>query len=198
MGRRKDGGSSPPYAGGDTVASGLAVAALALLVGFISLPFISLLLWTVNENSWRAMASPVARDALLLSIKGIARGLKATIVGNDKVPEFEAQTLPPGSAPADRTFRPNPVGEVPPQANMMEDADITSEQFDPSRTPCVTRTGVGSMTCFGLCSLSTMRRFAMSPTTSHPYVFPRDVLTCLTALSRLFWSRLSRRAPPVL
>jgi molybdate transport system permease protein len=47
----------------------MAVAALALLAGFISLPFISLLLWTVSENSWRAMASPVAIDALLLSIK---------------------------------------------------------------------------------------------------------------------------------
>lgn len=54
---------------GDTVASGLAVAALALLVGFISLPFLSLLLWTASENSWRAMASPVARDALFLSIR---------------------------------------------------------------------------------------------------------------------------------
>ena len=53
----------------DALASGLAVAALALLAGFISLPFISLLLWTVSENSWRAMASPVAIDALLLSIK---------------------------------------------------------------------------------------------------------------------------------
>jgi len=54
---------------GDTLASGLAVAALALLAGFISLPFLSLILWTVAENSWRAMASPVALDALLLSIK---------------------------------------------------------------------------------------------------------------------------------
>jgi len=54
---------------GDALASGLAVAALALLAGFISLPFVSLLLWTANENAWRAMASPVALDALLLSIK---------------------------------------------------------------------------------------------------------------------------------
>lgn len=54
---------------GDSLASGLAVAALALLAGFISLPFLSLILWTVAENSWRAMASPVALDALLLSIK---------------------------------------------------------------------------------------------------------------------------------
>lgn len=54
---------------GDAVASGLAVAALALLVGFISLPFASLIVWTVSEEAWRAMASPVALDALLLSIK---------------------------------------------------------------------------------------------------------------------------------
>jgi molybdate transport system permease protein len=43
--------------------------ALALLAGFISLPFASLLLWTASENAWRAMASPVALDALFLSIK---------------------------------------------------------------------------------------------------------------------------------
>ena len=54
---------------GDRIASGLAVAALALLAGFISLPFLSLLLWTVSENAWRAMVSPVALDALLLSIR---------------------------------------------------------------------------------------------------------------------------------
>jgi molybdate transport system permease protein len=55
--------------GGDTLASGFAVAALALLVGFISLPLLSLVIWTVNEEAWRAMASEVAMDALLLSIR---------------------------------------------------------------------------------------------------------------------------------
>ncbi|KAL8747240.1 MAG: hypothetical protein Q9190_000859 [Brigantiaea leucoxantha] len=38
------------------------------------------------------------------------------LTGNDTVPEFHAKTLPPGSAPADRTFKPNPVSEVPGQA----------------------------------------------------------------------------------
>ena len=57
---------------GDALASGVAVAALALLAGFISLPIISLVVWTVNEDSWRAMASPEARDALLLSIRTTA------------------------------------------------------------------------------------------------------------------------------
>ena len=57
---------------GDTLASGLAVAALALVAGFISLPILSLVIWTVSEDSWRAMASPVAIDALLLSMRTTA------------------------------------------------------------------------------------------------------------------------------
>ena len=57
---------------GDTLASGLAVAALALLAGFVSLPLLSLVVWTVSEDSWRAMASPVAVDALLLSLRTTA------------------------------------------------------------------------------------------------------------------------------
>ncbi|KAL8860066.1 MAG: hypothetical protein Q9178_003616 [Gyalolechia marmorata] len=39
------------------------------------------------------------------------------LVGNDAAPEFNAKTLPPGSAPADRTFQPNSTSEVPGQAN---------------------------------------------------------------------------------
>ena len=68
--KKRDGGRlfRLPW-GGDALASGLGVAALALLAGFISLPILSLVLWTVNENSWRAMATPEARDALLLSIR---------------------------------------------------------------------------------------------------------------------------------
>ena len=54
---------------GDGIASGLAVGALALLAGFISLPLLSLIIWTASEGSWRAMASPVAIDALLLSAR---------------------------------------------------------------------------------------------------------------------------------
>ena len=61
-----------PSGKGDALASGVAVAALALLAGFISLPIISLVVWTVTEDSWRAMASPEARDALLLSIRTTA------------------------------------------------------------------------------------------------------------------------------
>jgi hypothetical protein len=31
----------------------------------------------------------------------------------DFAPEFHAKTVPPGTAPADRTFQPNPTGETP-------------------------------------------------------------------------------------
>jgi molybdate transport system permease protein len=55
--------------GGDKVATGVAVAALSLLAGFISLPMISLVVWTASENAWYAMAAPEAREALLLSIR---------------------------------------------------------------------------------------------------------------------------------
>ena len=58
--------------GGDVLASGFAVAALALLAGFISLPLLSLVIWTVDKESWQAMASPVAVDALLLSARTTA------------------------------------------------------------------------------------------------------------------------------
>lgn len=36
---------------------------------------------------------------------------------SDKAPEFHAQTLPPGTAPAGSSFQPNPTSEVPGQAN---------------------------------------------------------------------------------
>ena len=39
------------------------------------------------------------------------------LVGNDAAPEFSAKTLPPGSAPASNTFKPNNISEVPGQAN---------------------------------------------------------------------------------
>jgi molybdate transport system permease protein len=67
--RNRDGFFSSVVRGGDALASRAAVAALAVLAGFISLPILSLLLWTVNENSWRAMATPEAGAALLLSIR---------------------------------------------------------------------------------------------------------------------------------
>ena len=54
---------------GETVVSGLAVAALALLAGFISVPLLSLVIWTISREAWTAMASPAAIEALLLSAR---------------------------------------------------------------------------------------------------------------------------------
>ena len=73
MTKRGKGSRIPgPLGGGDRVVSGLAVAALSLLAGFISLPMVSLILWTANENAWYAMAQPEAREALFLSIRTTA------------------------------------------------------------------------------------------------------------------------------
>jgi molybdate transport system permease protein len=70
MKRRDKDGPTPRFSrGSDKLASGLAIAALALLVGFVSLPLLSLVIWTVDKGAWRAMASPVAVDALLLSAR---------------------------------------------------------------------------------------------------------------------------------
>ncbi len=78
--RGKEGFSPRTSPWGDMLASGLAVAALALLAGFISLPLMSLLIRTISEDSWRAMASPVAVDALLLSVRTTAITMAFLIV----------------------------------------------------------------------------------------------------------------------
>ncbi len=62
------------------LSSGITIAALSLLAGFISLPLLSLLVWTVSSASWRAMASPVAVDALLLSAKTTAVTMAIVLV----------------------------------------------------------------------------------------------------------------------
>jgi molybdate transport system permease protein len=64
----------------DKLASGLAVAALALLAGFVSLPLLSLVVWTVDNAAWRTMASPVAVDALFLSIRTTAITMAVLLV----------------------------------------------------------------------------------------------------------------------
>ncbi|HEX5849969.1 MAG TPA: ABC transporter permease [Rubrobacter sp.] len=60
--------------------SGLAVGALGLMGGFIAVPILALVVWTVSEQAWGAMASPVARDALLLSMKTTAATMTILIV----------------------------------------------------------------------------------------------------------------------
>jgi len=48
-----------------------------------------------------------------MTTKGHQPGQK---VGNDAAPEFHAQTFPPGTAPKEHSFQPNPLSEIPGQA----------------------------------------------------------------------------------
>ncbi|KAF2461803.1 hypothetical protein BDY21DRAFT_329697 [Lineolata rhizophorae] len=50
-----------------------------------------------------------------MTTKGHAPGVLASEA--DRAPEFHAQTLPPGTAPREATFRPNANTEVPPTTN---------------------------------------------------------------------------------
>src|SRR5215203_2981678 len=66
----KTGRKLPVFSGSlEWLVSGLAIGALGFLGGFIAVPILALVVWTVSEEAWGAMASPVARDALILSMK---------------------------------------------------------------------------------------------------------------------------------
>ena len=65
---------------GNVLASALAVGALALLAGFVAIPLVSLVVWTVDREAWQAMVSPVAIDALLLSAKTTAASMTILLV----------------------------------------------------------------------------------------------------------------------
>ena len=58
----------------------------------------------------------------------------------DYAPEFSAKTLPPGTAPQENTFTPNPTGEVPGQASNPD----TTVQSDPLDFPGATSADVHS------------------------------------------------------
>ncbi|PQE10387.1 phosphatidylinositol n-acetylglucosaminyltransferase gpi3 subunit protein [Rutstroemia sp. NJR-2017a WRK4] len=62
-------------------------------------------------------------------------------VGNDAVPEFHAQTLPPGSAPKDRTFQPDPSGEYPFQDNA--EGTTSAQDTIHGATSADVHTGIG-------------------------------------------------------
>jgi molybdate transport system permease protein len=72
------------------------VGTLALLAGFISLPLLSLVIWTIDEASWRAMASPVAIEALLLSARTTAVTILIILVVGTPAAYVIARTELPG------------------------------------------------------------------------------------------------------
>jgi molybdate transport system permease protein len=78
---RKRGTKPPGFPGGrEWLASGLAIGALGLMAGFIAVPILSLVVWTISEEAWGAMASPAARDALFLSMRTTAATMFILIV----------------------------------------------------------------------------------------------------------------------
>ncbi len=99
--RQKGGLFSGLLRSGDTVVAGLAVAALALLAGFIVLPMISLILWTVDENAWYAIAAPEAREALFLRIKTTAISMLIIIAVGTPAAYVLARTEFPGKRAVD-------------------------------------------------------------------------------------------------
>lgn len=53
------------------------------------------------------------------------------------MPEFSAKTLPAGSAPADRTFKPNNASETPPVARFDDNVDADAKQELPKASDTV-------------------------------------------------------------
>ena len=50
---RKTGRKRPAFSGGrEWLVSGLAIGALGLLGGFIAVPILALVVWTVSEEAW--------------------------------------------------------------------------------------------------------------------------------------------------
>lgn len=60
------------FGGREWLASGFATGSLGLLAGFIVIPIAAMIVWTVDEEAWSSMASPVALQALLVSLKTTA------------------------------------------------------------------------------------------------------------------------------
>ena len=67
-------------------------------------------------------------------------------VGNDAAPEFNAQTLPAGTAPSDRTFAPNAQNEIPGQAmnpNISKETWTSAQDTIGGATSADVHTGYG-------------------------------------------------------
>ncbi|KAJ4386017.1 hypothetical protein N0V93_008908 [Gnomoniopsis smithogilvyi] len=91
-----------------------------------------------NKGEFHSRVPP----AKPLTTKGHKPGVK---VGNDALPEFSAKTYPPGTAPRENTFQPNPVSEVPGQA-LNPDATVRTDPLD---FPGATSATVYNETKFG-------------------------------------------------
>lgn len=86
-----------------------------------------------------AYARPILSLTLYLSllhshiyILTLSKHKPGVLVGNEAVPEFTAKTLPPGSAPSDRTFKPNSANTIHPtsETDDNKDPDATTSASD--------------------------------------------------------------------
>ncbi|KAK6430898.1 hypothetical protein LTR95_012943 [Oleoguttula sp. CCFEE 5521] len=64
------------------------------------------------------------------------------LVGNDAIPEFNAKVLPAGSAPADKTFKPNPTDEAPANQDAGQGATSAADTIG-GATSADVHTGLG-------------------------------------------------------
>ncbi|KXL42317.1 hypothetical protein M433DRAFT_27087 [Acidomyces richmondensis BFW] len=91
-----------------------------------------------QDGGGGAFHARIERDEPLMT-HGHKPGIK---VGNDAKPEFNAQILPPGSAPSDRTFQPNVKSETPPGFPTSEKIDSVVAQPPPNDFPGATSSDV--------------------------------------------------------
>jgi len=88
---------------------------------------------SINEK--QGQFQPAIERTAPQTTKGHQLGTKTS--PNDYAPEFHAQTLPPGTAPAGSSYTPNPVNETPSQAlnpDVMRSHGKESTYVPPSET----------------------------------------------------------------
>ncbi|KAF7194354.1 hypothetical protein HII31_04387 [Pseudocercospora fuligena] len=79
-----------------------------------------------------------------VEIQGNDKHQPGKLVGNDALPTFQAETLPAGTAPASRTFQPNPTDSVPPaQQNIGEGEQASAADTLGGATSGDVHTGLG-------------------------------------------------------
>ncbi|KAJ4253292.1 hypothetical protein NW762_010447 [Fusarium torreyae] len=90
---------------------------------------------TPQQGEFRSKVAPSEP----LTTKGHKPGV---LVGNDAVPEFHAEQYPPGTAPPEDTFQPNPENEISAQAPGAEGAVPASATLG-GATSADVHTGMG-------------------------------------------------------
>lgn len=64
-------------------------------------------------------------------------------MGKDAAPDFSAQTLPPGSAPSDRTFQPSPISGQSQNPEITDEVRTSAEESIHGATSADLNKGIG-------------------------------------------------------